>query len=137
MLPLLTLPVLAATPAKLEVQSDLAAAQKFAKENKRLLFVEFMMPNCGHCQEFKKEVLSSEAFVTYANVSLSVFICDFTDDKKMPEDASKLASEHSVQYTPTILIFDQEGKKLLLRTVGYQGTPPEKIIANLKALAEK
>ena len=99
-------PVTAAAPTRLVTQRDFASAVKFAGPGRRLVFVEFMNPACPHCQAFEKAVLTSTAFISYANASLSVVISDLTDKTAMPADLLALVREHSVDGTPTILVFD-------------------------------
>lgn len=124
----------------LHSEATLAAASARAKKESRLVFLEFMMHTCPHCQAFKKQVLDAPAFREFAAQHLAVMIYDVIDLKALPEEEQKVAQamqkKFHVQSVPTILIFSAAGKQLL-RSEGYGGSSAETVVAGLLPLLEK
>jgi len=105
-------------------EHDLAVAQKRAKAEKKLLFVDVWAEWCGPCQHLKKKVFptpeAQAALGAYVAVSLMTQAKDGTPD---PANM-KLAERFKVEAYPTLLIMDAEGKELR-RQVGAFRTGAE------------
>jgi thioredoxin-related protein len=124
----------------LKIEASLAEARARAAADGRLLYLEYMMNTCPHCQAFKKNVLSSPAFREFADKHLAVVIYDLADLASIPDEEQKVAKDIQARFhienVPTILLFSSLGKQLL-RLEGYSGGTPEAVIANLEPLLKK
>lgn len=101
--------------------------ESLAKENKRLiLFVE--QDSCPYCHAFVTKNLShvktkEKIQKNFGVIDLNMFgdreVID-TDDEEFTE--KEFAKKHNIQFTPTIIFFD-ENKKQILRLNGYVDIP--------------
>ncbi len=118
----LAAPLLAQGP--LSWEHDLAAAQKRAKAEKKLLFVDVWAEWCGPCQYLKAKVFptpeAQKALGKYIPVSLMTQAKDGTADAAN----MKVAERFGVEAYPTLLILDAEGRELR-RQVGAFRSGPE------------
>lgn len=125
-------------PPPLLSAETLVEAQSQAKSEHKLLMVVFKAYYCSHCKEFAEKVLDQPVFRTFAEQHLVMMIYDIAKPEDLPESERvverSLEDKYQVTSTPTILVFDPEGKQLL-RTEGYAGSPVEKVVANLNKLA--
>jgi thioredoxin-related protein len=140
MLPLLLLsaPLVAhgETPA-LSLEKNYAAAHAKIQTGNRLLFVMFEKNDCEHCQKFTEKVLDAPVFRQFAKNHLALLFYNFGDLESLPKSEQIVAGQFVINFdidtTPTILVFDPDGKQVL-KTKGYRGTSAEKIV---KQLTEK
>lgn len=107
---LAALPLLAQSSVAWE--HDLPAAQKRARAEKKLLFVDVWAEWCGPCQHLKVKVFptpeAQQAFEAYVPVSLMTQSKDGT-----PHAANmKQAERFKVEAYPTLLILDAEGREI-------------------------
>ena len=121
--------------------TDLSKAQAKAKEEKKLVFVEFTGSDwCPPCKKLKAEILSSADFAKYAQENLVLVELDFPRAKEQSQDlkdANKaLSQKFGIQGFPTVIVFDGEGKELN-RQVGFGGGSPKDYIAKLDGLKKK
>ena len=94
-----------------------------AKAEGKHVLVEFHGSDwCPPCIKLNKEVLSKDAFKSFADEKLVLVDADFPRKKELPADLKahnmKLAEQFGVQYFPTVLIIDAEGK-VLDKMVGF------------------
>jgi thioredoxin-related protein len=120
--------------------SDLAKAQSQAKQEKKLVLMDFTGSDwCPPCKALHREILTSQEFVDYAKDNLVLVIVDFPNGKKLPADQQKandqLAKKYQIQGFPTVIVLDGAGKELS-KDVGYNaGTvSPKEYVAKLQKL---
>lgn len=121
--------------------TDITKAQAKAKEEKKLLFVEFTGSDwCPPCKKLKADILSSADFAKYAKENLVLVELDFPRAKEQSADLKEtnkeLAKKFGIRGYPTVILFDGEGKELN-RQVGFGGGSPADYIAKLDALKNK
>jgi thioredoxin-related protein len=138
---------LAQAQAKQGWLTDLKQAQEEAKNNKKLLLLDFTGSDwCGWCIKLDREVFSEPAFKDYATKNLVLLEVDFPRRKELSSAEKKqnfeLADRYRIAGYPTIIVLDSEGKKL--GELSYDaGVPddatemkatPEAFIASLEKL---
>jgi thioredoxin-related protein len=120
----------------LELRDDVADA---AKQGKRLMLY-FGQDGCPYCRTLMQDNFSRPYIVDIARrefvaVALNLWgdrEVAWLDGRKLTEKA--LAAELKVQFTPTLLFFDEQGK-VVLRLNGY--VPPDKFFMALNYVASK
>lgn len=119
----------------LNVITDLDEAKAKAKKENKPIFLEFMSSSCGHCQAFKKNVLSDESFITYANANLITVIHAYDELSTLtaPEKKNRktLMEKLKISSFPSIFLISSKGK-ILLRKEGYNNAKAAKIITAFK-----
>jgi protein disulfide-isomerase len=118
--------------------TDLAKAQATAKQEKKLVLLDFTGSDwCPPCKALHKNVLTSKEFVDFAKENLVLVEVDFPRTKKLPAAQQKandaLAKKYNIEGFPTIIVLDAEGKKLS-QDVGYDGTKAKDYVAKLQKL---
>lgn len=98
------------------------AMAKAKAEDKHVL-VEFHGSDwCPPCIKLNNEVLTTAAFKEFADESLVLVDADFPRKSKLPEAQQAhnqaLSAKFGVQYFPTVLILDSDGK-VLDKLVGF------------------
>jgi len=121
--------LLAALPLSAQTwEHDLAAAQKRAKAEHKLIFADVWTEWCGWCIKLQKEVFPSPegkaALSTVVPLSLKTQLRNGT-----PTELSYLEQRFEVSGFPTLLILDADGK-VLRRNPGY--LPPKEFAAWIK-----
>jgi protein disulfide-isomerase len=120
--------------------TDFAAAKAKAKaENKKVLMDFTGSDWCGWCIKLHKEVFSQKEFVDYAKDNLVLVTVDFPEKKKLPKAQQaandSLAKKYDIEGYPTLIILNNEGKKL--GQMGYVEGGPKPFLAELKKITEK
>ena len=115
--------------------SDFEAAKAKAKDEKKLLLVDFTGSDwCGWCIKLKNEVFDKEAFRTEAPKQFVCVELDFPQGKELSkeikEQNEKLSEQYKVNGFPTVLVMDPEGQ-VIART-GYNPGGPEAYLKQLK-----
>ncbi len=121
-------------------KTDLPAALKEAKKDKKAVLVDFSGSDwCGWCIRLDKEVFSKPEFKKFAKEKLVLVLIDFPRGKKQSNELKianqKLAQKYKVMGFPTVLLLDANGKTLL--TTGYKSGGPKKYIEHLEAAMKK
>ena len=106
------------SPSQLEFGSTTSQAFARAKQEGRLVMVDFNAEWCGPCQQMKKEAFSDPRFAKLMENVVPVSI-----DVDHPGDDAAFLSEHSPEALPTLLFLDAEGNEIG-RTVGFGGVEP-------------
>ena len=120
--------------------TDLSVVQAKAKEEGKPILMDFTGSDwCGWCIKLKKEVFSKPAFIDYANEHLILMTVDFPNRKQQEESLkdqnNTLLDNYGVNYFPTIILVDAEGK--VLGETGYRRSGPELYVEHLKSLLNK
>ncbi len=122
--------------------TDIAQAKAFAKKKQVPILVVFAGSDwCKPCIQFKRSILVSESFTSYAKQNMAVLYLDFPLKK-----ANKLSPEQTAQnellaekYNPSgafpnILMLDASEK--VLGTLSFKNQTPEDFIVACQALAK-
>lgn len=137
---LATLALLKVSAAELEWMTDLPKAQARAKEEKKLVMMNFTGSDwCGWCIKLDKEVFSKPEFAEYAKQNLVLVEVDFPTQKKQSAALKKaneaLEKKYKVEGYPTIIVLSSEGKKV--GELGYMKGGPKAFTAELEKLKKK
>jgi protein disulfide-isomerase len=116
--------------------TDLPRAQAQAKSGNKIVLMDFTGSDwCGWCIKFKKEVLDTTDFQTYAAKNVVLVELDFPNKKPQSDDLKKanaaLKDKYEIQGFPTLVVLDQNGKEIG-RQVGYEEGGPKAFIAKLE-----
>jgi protein disulfide-isomerase len=133
-------PLLQGCAEELQWVTDLPKAQTMAKNENKLIFIDFNGSDwCPPCKELRA-VLSTPAFANYAKTNLVLVDIDFPHGKKQPEELKKanaaLSEKYNIEGFPTTIILDGQGKELS-RTVGFGGQTAAQLIEELEKLRKK
>jgi protein disulfide-isomerase len=121
--------------------TDLPAAQKKAKEEKKLVLMDFTGSDwCGWCIKLNKEVFDTKEFAEYAKDNLVLVEVDFPNKKKQSTELKRanqaLKEKYGADGFPTIVVLDGEGKEVW-KKVGYMPGGPKAWIAKLDEAKKK
>jgi len=120
--------VLQASATDLEWMTDLAKAQAKAKEENKLVMLDFTGSDwCGWCIKLHKEVFSTPEFAEYAKKNLVLVEVDFPRKKEQSAEQKKanqaLQSKYKIEGYPTLIVLDGEGKQV--GRLGYKAGGPK------------
>jgi len=118
--------------------TDFAKAQETAKQDKKLLLMDFTGSDwCPPCKQLHKNVFLSKEFNEFAKEHLVLLLVDFPNSKPQSAEQKKannsLAQKFKVRVFPTIVVLDSSGKQISFET-GYDGQSPKDFVANLQKL---
>jgi thioredoxin-related protein len=118
-------------------QTDLTAALKTAKTEKKLVLVDFTGSDwCPWCIKLHKEVFDTSEFTTYAKANFVLVEVDFPRKKPLPLEEQKanqaLSNKYNIEGYPTVLVLDAEGKEV--KRLGYEAGGPKPFIEKLSAI---
>ena len=120
----------------LNLKEDIAEAKS---HNKRLM-IFFTQDNCPYCNALVERNLAQQDVETYLRKHFEVVAINLWGDREVTALDNKHFTEKSfsaslkVQYTPTLLFFDESGKTIL-RLNGY--LPPPQFKTALEFVAER
>jgi thioredoxin-related protein len=126
---------------ELNWMTDMAAAQKKAKDEKKLVLMDFTGSDwCGWCIKLNKEVFSTKEFADYAKDNLVMVEVDFPRKKQLSDAQKKandaLQAKYGAEGFPTIVVLNSEGKQVW-KQVGYMQGGPKAWIAKLDEAKKK
>lgn len=103
--------------------TDFDKALATAKEENKIILVEFHGSDwCPPCIKLNNEVLTKDSFKELADSSLVLVNADFPRKSKLPADQQAhndaLAQKYGVQYFPTVLLINSDGR-VLDKMVGF------------------
>jgi protein disulfide-isomerase len=122
--------------------TDLAKAQAQAKQEKKLVLMDFTGSDwCPPCKALHREILTSQEFVDFAKDNLVLVVVDFPNGKKLPAEQTSannaLAKKYQIQGFPTVIVLDGSGKQLS-KDVGYNsGGSPKDYVAKLQKVKQQ
>jgi len=133
--------LLNAGAAELNWLTDLGKAEAKAKEENRLVLLDFTGSDwCGWCIKFNKEVLSTPEFAEYAAKHLVLVEVDFPSKKAQSAALKKgnqaLSAKYKVDGYPTFVVLDKDGREIG-RQEGYAKGGPKAFIAKLESFKIK
>lgn len=114
-------------------------AREAAGAGKRLM-VYFGQDGCPYCAALFNTNFSQRRIVDYTRAHFSAIEINLWGDREVTDfdgetlTEKALAAKHKVWFTPTILFFDGQGKRIL-RINGYY--PPHRFLAALRYVGEK
>ena len=137
---LVTAALLRVGAAELDWMTDLPKAQAKAKEEKKMVLLDFTGSDwCGWCIKLQKEVFSTPAFAEYARNNLVLVEVDFPAKKNQSAELkaanAELKKKYEVDGYPTIIVLNGEGKKI--GELGYMPGGPKKFVAELDKVKKK
>jgi len=126
--------------AELDWMTDLGKAQAKAKEEHRLVLMDFTGSDwCPWCIKLRKEVFSTPEFTAYAKTNLVPVEIDFPRQKEQTAELKKanqaLQAKYAIQGYPTVIVLNSQGKKI--GELGYNEGGPKPFVAKLEALKAK
>lgn len=118
--------------------TDLAKAQAKAKEEKKLVLLDFTGSDwCPPCKNLHKTVLTSEEFTKFAKDNLVLVEVDFPKSKPQSAELkaanAKLSDKFKIEGYPTVIVLDASGKEVF-KEVGFGGTSAKAYVAKLAKL---
>ena len=130
-----------ASAGELNWTTDLSAAKEKAKEDKKMVMMNFTGSDwCGWCKKLKADVFSKEDFGEYAAKNLVLVELDFPARIKQSDELKKanaaLKKEYAVRGYPTIVVLNSEGDEVW-KQVGYLKGGPSAFIAKLEEVRAK
>ncbi len=114
-----------------------AQAQAKAEDSGRPILINFTGSDwCGWCIRLDQEVFDRDAFKTYAEENLVLFVADFPRGFELPEDVARqnqqLAQKHGVRGFPTILLIESDGT--VIAQTGYRRGGAEAYVEHIEEL---
>jgi protein disulfide-isomerase len=111
------LALLRAGAEELQWTTDLPKAQAQAKEEHKLVMLDFTGSDwCGWCIKLNRDVFSKPEFAKYAKDNLVLVEVDFPRNKKQTAEQKKanadLAAKYKIQGYPTIIVLNGDGKQV-------------------------
>ena len=102
--------------AEINWQNDMTQAAELAKKEKKPILILFTGSDwCPPCMKMAKETWSNEQVIGYVNKHFVPLLVDMPRRKLLtPEEAKRnqqLAGKYKLQYVPTIVVADAEGKE--------------------------
>jgi thioredoxin-related protein len=132
--------LLQAGAEELQWLTDLPKAQAKAKEEKKLVMLDFTGSDwCGWCIKLNKEVFSKSEFSDYAKKNLVLVEVDFPRQKKQSAEQKKanqaLQEKYQIRGYPTLVVLDGDGKKV--GELGYVPGGPKAFIEEFEKQTKK
>lgn len=132
---------LQAGAAEPQWMTDLPAAQKKARDETRIVLMDFTGSDwCVWCKKLSKEVFSTPQFAAYAKTNLVLVELDFPSNKEQSKALKKaneaLKAKYRIEGFPTVVALNNEGKQIW-KHEGYLEGGPGAFIAELEKAKKK
>jgi protein disulfide-isomerase len=120
---------------------DFGKAWLIARQQKRIMFVDFMGSNwCGWCKRLDEEIVSTDDFQKAAKGKLVMVKLDFPKPITLLDEATRrqnlrLFQQLRVDGFPTVVILDGSAEEL--GRMGYMQGGPKPFLKELKGIIEK
>ena len=120
-------------PSKLWI-TDANEAIALSKETGKPIFAFFTGKEwCSWCKKLERQILSKEAFLSYAKENLVLLELDFPrGSRNLPQAQIKLARKFRIQGYPTVIVMDSETN--LLGQTGYENVTPQEYVAKVERM---
>jgi len=120
---------------RVEWLTDAMAAQRKAKEENKLLMLDFTGSDwCGWCMKLKREVFDQPDFAQFAQSRLVMVEVDFPHHQTLPQaqQQANASLEHAYGVTgyPTLVFLNPDGKRV--GRMGYISGGPTAFIAKVE-----
>lgn len=122
---------------------DLDAAQAYAKEHNRAIFMAFSGSDwCGWCRMMDRNVFQRPAWRKYAEANLVLVLIDFPRDKtlvpaKYVQRNNQLKNEYGIDGFPTYVLLDGETGGEAARLGAARDATPESMIAQVREAVDQ
>jgi protein disulfide-isomerase len=94
---------------------------------------------CGWCMKLDREVFTRKEFLDFAEENIVLFVADFPQNVKQPEELVKqnkeLLKTYKVAGFPTVLLLDKDGNAV--ERTGYKPGGAKAYVKHLKSLIAK
>jgi thioredoxin-related protein len=132
---------LVAADAKLEWKKDLLKAKEQAKQENKLILLDFTGSDwCGWCIKLHHDTFSKQEWADYAKKNLVLVEVDFPHTKEQPESLKNanaaLQSKYSVNGFPTIIVLKPDGT-VVWKKEGYLSGGPKAMIDEIENAKKK
>jgi len=117
-------------PAGIEWIHNLEEGLAKARQENKLLMIEFMASWCSSCQEMEKKTFSDSNVIAKISVFVPVRI-DIDQQREVGEKYNALAQKYGGIGIPNILFLASDGTKIK-HIVGYQS--PEEFLAVIESI---
>jgi thioredoxin-related protein len=127
--------------ADLNWMTDLAKAQEQAKQENKLVLIDFTGSDwCPWCIKLDKETLTQPEFADYAAKNLVLVKVDFLRHTEQPADVKAnneaLAKKYGIEGFPTEIAMKPDGT-VVMTQVGYLEGGPKALIAKIEDAKKK
>lgn len=118
-------------------QTKVQDAIELSKETGKPIFAFFTGKEwCSWCKKLDRQVLSQDAFITFAKENLILLELDFPRGRRdLPKDQLILAQKFRIQGYPTVILMDAETN--LLGQTGYEAMSPEQYVNHIQTFIKK
>jgi protein disulfide-isomerase len=88
---------------------------------------------CHWCKKLENEILSKEAFISFAKENLILLELDFPrGSRNLPKNQITLARKFEIRGYPTVILMD--AKANILGKTGYERISPEGYVAQIQSM---
>jgi len=134
-------PAVQTTAAGVQWLSDLPQAQAKARNENKLVLLDFTGSDwCGWCMKLDEDTFSKPEFADYARKNLVLVQLDFPRNKPQAESLKRanaaLQKKYGVEGFPTLIAMKPDGTVVWMQTGYAEGGPPA-LIAELETARKK
>jgi protein disulfide-isomerase len=88
---------------------------------------------CHWCKKLENEILSKEAFISFAKENLILLELDFPrGSRNLPKNQITLARKFEIRGYPTVILMDEKAN--ILGKTGYERISPERYVAQIQSM---